>query len=64
MGDVKSTDMSSGQGADKFFNEEFGKFAKEQLETWKVPGISVGVVDGEDIFAEVLCPHWPECGFN
>lgn len=33
--------------------EEFGKFAKEQLEQWKVPGVSLAIIDGQDIFAEV-----------
>ncbi|KAK7426709.1 hypothetical protein QQZ08_006745 [Neonectria magnoliae] len=32
--------------------EEFGKFAKETLEDWKVPGVSIAVIDGEDVFTK------------
>ena len=35
----------------------FAQFAKEQLESWKVPGISVGVVDGGATFTEVRALH-------
>jgi hypothetical protein len=33
--------------------EEFGIFVKETLEKWKVPGMSLAVIDGEDVYAEV-----------
>jgi hypothetical protein len=37
--------------------EEFGTFVKETLEKWKVPGISLAVIDGEDVYAEVAGPN-------
>jgi hypothetical protein len=47
------------------FTKEFGTFVKEILEKWKVPGMSLAVIDGEDIYAEVAAPdsftffiHW------
>jgi hypothetical protein len=33
--------------------KEFGTFVKETLKKWKVPGMSLAVIDGEDIYAEV-----------
>ncbi|UKZ76461.1 hypothetical protein TrVFT333_004165 [Trichoderma virens FT-333] len=35
---------------------EFGEFVREQLEKWKVPGISLAVIDGDDVYAEVRGP--------
>lgn len=35
------------------FTESFGKYVQEQLEYWKVPGLSIAVVDGNETFAEV-----------
>ena len=35
------------------FNGEFAKFAEETIKGWKVPGLSIAVVDDQDIFAEV-----------
>lgn len=32
---------------------EFGDFVREQLDKWKVPGIAVAVVDGDEVYAEV-----------
>lgn len=34
-------------------NDEFAKYVKETLEEWKVPGLSIAVIDGDEIFAEV-----------
>lgn len=34
-------------------DKEFEKLAKETLEFWHVPGVSVAVVDGEHIYAQV-----------
>ncbi|KAK7178458.1 penicillin-binding [Paraphaeosphaeria sporulosa] len=33
-------------------DEEFAAFAHETLKEWKVPGVSIAVIDGDDIFAE------------
>ena len=35
------------------FDAEFAKLAKETLELWHVPGVSIAVVDGDDTWAEV-----------
>jgi hypothetical protein len=47
------------------FTKEFGTFVRDILEEWKVPGMSLAVIDGEDIYAEVAVPdrfnfliHW------
>ncbi|KAF2665346.1 beta-lactamase/transpeptidase-like protein [Microthyrium microscopicum] len=32
--------------------KEFGTFVKETMEKWKVPGISLAVIDGENVYAE------------
>lgn len=32
---------------------EFGSFVLEQLEKWRVPGVAVAVIDGDDVYAEV-----------
>ncbi|KAJ9151255.1 Penicillin-binding protein 4 [Pleurostoma richardsiae] len=34
------------------FTKEFGKLAEELLEKWHVPGIAIGVVDGDETFAQ------------
>ncbi|KAL7951651.1 beta-lactamase/transpeptidase-like protein [Trichoderma barbatum] len=31
---------------------EFGEFVREQLEKWKVPGVAVAVIDGDEVYAE------------
>ncbi|KAL7820596.1 putative penicillin-binding protein [Trichoderma gracile] len=31
---------------------EFGDFVREQLDKWRVPGIAVAVVDGDEVYAE------------
>lgn len=33
--------------------EDFARFAKETLHKWKVPGLSIAVIDGDQIFAKV-----------
>jgi hypothetical protein len=40
-------------GGENPFKKEFGTFVKEMLETWKVPGMSLAIIDGEHIYAEV-----------
>lgn len=34
-------------------DETFDAFARELLEEWHVPGMSVAVIDGDQIFAKV-----------
>lgn len=35
------------------FTDDFGKLVTELLNEWKVPGVSIAVVDGEDVHAQV-----------
>lgn len=41
------------EGDGSLFTEEFARFAKETLKEWKVPGVSIAVIDGEDVFTQV-----------
>jgi CubicO group peptidase (beta-lactamase class C family) len=33
--------------------EDFASFVTEILDKWKVPGLSIAVIDGDQVFAEV-----------
>jgi CubicO group peptidase (beta-lactamase class C family) len=33
--------------------EDFRNFATETLDNWKVPGLSIAVIDDDQVFAEV-----------
>jgi hypothetical protein len=35
------------------FDSKFAELVDETLDTWNVPGLSIAVVDGDDIWAEV-----------
>jgi hypothetical protein len=35
------------------FDAKFAKLANETLDLWHVPGVAIGVVDGDDTWAEV-----------
>lgn len=37
------------------FTENYGKHVDQLLEKWHVPGVAIGVVDGDNIWTEV----WP-----
>lgn len=39
--------------AENPLTEELAKFVKEKLDEWKVPGISVGVIDKDQVFTAV-----------
>lgn len=39
------------------FDPAFAKFANDILKQWNVPGISLAVVDGENIYSQVSCYH-------
>lgn len=46
------------------FDDAFAEFANKTLDKWKVPGLSIAVIDDEDVYAEVrarpdlsLCVH-------
>lgn len=34
------------------FDEDFGKFVQESLDIWHVPGMSVGVIEGDDVYTK------------
>lgn len=38
------------------FTNEYAEHVGELLEKWHVPGVAVGIVDGDDIWTEVS--HW------
>lgn len=40
-------------GSSNPFTDEFADFAKKTINRWKVPGLSIAVIDGEDVYAEV-----------
>lgn len=35
------------------FTKEFGEFARKTLKEFSVPGVSIAVIDGDQIYAEV-----------
>ena len=35
------------------FSKDFKNIVEETLNKWKVPGVSIGVIDGDDIWTEV-----------
>ncbi|CAI6098117.1 unnamed protein product [Clonostachys chloroleuca] len=48
----KPSDEQSSAKSTNPFNDEFAQFAKETLEQWKVPGVSLAVIDGDQVYAE------------
>ncbi|KND87177.1 D-aminopeptidase [Tolypocladium ophioglossoides CBS 100239] len=56
-GSVIATDSGQKPIVDSFtkknpFDDAFAKFANMTLDKWKVPGLSIAVIDDEDIYAE------------
>jgi CubicO group peptidase (beta-lactamase class C family) len=49
----KPTTASTGAAGKNRLTKEFRAFVEEVLEKWKVPGMSLAVIDGEDVYAEV-----------
>lgn len=45
--------MSSEQSP---FDEEFDTLVKEQLEKWKVPGLSIAIIHGPNTYTKVIPP--------
>ncbi len=39
------------------FDAKFGDLAKETLDLWHVPGVAIGVVDGDSVWNEVSSVH-------
>lgn len=38
------------------FDDKFGAFVKDTLDEWHVPGLSIAVIDHDQVFAEVNTP--------
>lgn len=38
------------------FDDKFGAFVKDTLNEWHVPGLSIAVIDHDQVFAEVNTP--------
>jgi len=53
----KPTMANTGATRTSCLTKEFGAFLEEALEKWKVPGMSLAVIDGEDVYAEVVAIH-------
>lgn len=39
------------------FTNDFAKFVDGVMEDWKVPGMSIAVIDGDDVYTEVYYPY-------
>jgi len=44
--------MGGGDISDPF-TPEFSEFVTKKIDEWKVAGIAIGVIDGDDIFSKV-----------
>lgn len=40
-------------GSKNPFDDDLGSFIDEVMQRWKIPGMSVAIVDGDDVYAEV-----------
>lgn len=40
-------------GSENPFDDDLGKLIDNIMERWKIPGMSVAVVDGDNVYAEV-----------
>lgn len=43
--------------ADKYFTANFDDFIHGMMEEWKMPGVAIGIVHGEDIYTKVKSIH-------
>ncbi len=48
----RTLDGTSGK-ANSPFNDEVEEFVHDVMGRWKIPGMSVAVIDGEDVYAQV-----------
>ena len=51
--DEQKSQWSGDDSSRNPLTKEFSKFVKETLQEWKIPGVSIGVVDGDQVFTEV-----------
>jgi len=48
-----SSSSASERDSQNPFNDDLGKFVANVMERWKIPGMSVAVIDGDDVYTEV-----------
>ena len=54
LGDVdQGRDVKVGGDKSSPFTAEFEELVNATLEVWKVPGLSIAVIDGDDVWSEV-----------
>ena len=46
--------LEPGWSYEPYLDESFDKYVEETLEHWKVPGLSIAVVDGDGVYSKVL----------
>lgn len=51
-GQAEQTPLKDAPGGNPL-TREFGDFVRQKLDRWKVPGMSLAVVDGHDVNAQV-----------
>ncbi|KAH7319727.1 putative penicillin-binding protein [Stachybotrys elegans] len=49
---IDQAPLAGSAGSNDPFSQEFKKQVEATMKHWKVPGFSIGVIDGEDIFTE------------
>lgn len=50
--------LQPGSRSQPYLDESFDNDVKKTLEYWKVPGLSIAVVDGDDVYSKVLNTSW------
>ena len=48
--------LEPGWSFEPYLDESFDKYVEETLEHWKVPGLSIAVIDGDAVYSKVLNP--------
>ncbi len=62
---LRSVDAGSQQqlyahaGSQNPFNDELADFVGNVMDRWKIAGMSVAVVDGDDVYSEVIVTALP-----
>ena len=46
--------LRPGSGAQPYLDGSFDELVEETLEYWKVPSISIAVIDGDDVYSKVF----------
>lgn len=50
---LMATERTSPSPAKSPFTDDFGDFVQKQLERWHTPGVSIAVIDGDDVYSQV-----------